>query len=74
MLQNQPEYEVECILKKRVRKYGKGMRVEYLVHWKGYPNEDDTWEPRSNLDNCQDMLMEFEASINFIAFNPIYVI
>ena len=21
----------------------------YYIHWKGYPAEDDSWEPRSNL-------------------------
>ena len=40
------EYEVEAILKQRVRKYEKGFRKTYLVHWKGYPSEEDSWEPR----------------------------
>ena len=64
----QLEYEVDSILKKRIRKYGKGSRIEYLVHWKGYPSEDDTWEPLTNLTNgCQELVNAFEA--NFIPVN-----
>ena len=31
---------------------------QYLVHWKGYPAADETWENESNL-NCEDMLRDF---------------
>lgn len=38
-------YEVEKIISRRkVRK-----RYEYLVRWKGFPPEDDTWQPESDL-------------------------
>jgi hypothetical protein len=68
IIDTQLEYEVDSILKKRIRKYGKGSRIEYLVHWKGYPSEDDTWEPLSNLTNgCQELINAFEA--NFIPVN-----
>jgi hypothetical protein len=40
-------YEVECILDQRIRK-GK---QQYLVHWKGYPKEEATWEPIENFDD-----------------------
>ena len=36
------EFEVESIIDSR----WKGRRLEYLVHWKGYSDEDCTWEPK----------------------------
>lgn len=41
---------------------GKKMR-EYLVVWKGYPPEYDTWEPEENLDNCPLILQEYFQSL-----------
>lgn len=49
------EWHVERILAQRRN----GRRMEYLVKWKGYPNEDSSWEPRANL-RCPDLLAEFE--------------
>jgi hypothetical protein len=48
------EFEVEGILKKRIR----NNKVEYLVKWKGYDNTENTWEPTSNL-HCPDKVTEF---------------
>ena len=47
-MSDEEEYEVESICQKRITK-GK---VEYLVKWKGWSHEDNTWEPIANLD-CQ---------------------
>jgi Chromo (CHRromatin Organisation MOdifier) domain len=46
------EYEVDAIIDRRERKYGRGKRVEYLIAWKGYGHEHDTWEPARNVSNC----------------------
>ncbi|XP_064409473.1 chromodomain Y-like protein [Latimeria chalumnae] len=49
-------YEVEKIVDKRKNKKGK---TEYLVRWKGYDSEDDTWEPEQHLVNCEEYIHEF---------------
>src|SRR5271154_1993604 len=51
------EYEVEAVLAKRTR-VG---RTEYLVCWKGYSPENDTWEPIENLKNAQQAIKTYEA-------------
>ncbi|CAO2595762.1 chromodomain Y-like protein isoform X1 [Chionomys nivalis] len=49
-------YEVERIVDKRKNKKGK---TEYLVRWKGYDSEDDTWEPEQHLVNCEEYILDF---------------
>ena len=33
---------------------------KFLVQWKGFTAEEDTWESRENLQNARDVLREFE--------------
>ena len=33
---------------------------KFLVQWKGFMAEEDTWESRENLENAEDLLREFE--------------
>ena len=50
------EWEVEKILNKKKTK-----RVEkYLIRWKGFTVEGDTWEKRENLKNAEELIEEFE--------------
>jgi rubrerythrin len=55
IINDQEEFEAEAIIKKRTR-YGK---TQYLVKWKGYRDEDCTWEPEDNLQNAPDLIREF---------------
>ena len=50
------EYEVERLLRKRVRAGGD----EYLVKWAGYSEAEASWEPLSSLGNCIQMVREFD--------------
>ena len=51
------EWEVEKILnKKKIRGVEK-----YLVHWKGFTVEYDTWERREDLGNAKEVLEDFEG-------------
>jgi hypothetical protein len=48
------EYEVEEILDCQ---YVRG-KVKYLIKWLGYPQSENTWEPKANL-SCPEMLAAF---------------
>ena len=50
------EWEVEKILnKKKMRGIEK-----YLIRWKGFMVEGDTWERKENLKNVEELIKEFE--------------
>ena len=50
------EWEVEKILnKKKMRGVEK-----YLIRWKGFTAEGDTWERKENLKNAEELIKEFE--------------
>ncbi|KAJ7782690.1 hypothetical protein B0H16DRAFT_1493982 [Mycena metata] len=69
----QEQYFVEVILKARRRKTGtqkigtrpvgkfdiKSNAWEYLVHWAGWPDSDNSYEPANNLVGCTRLLEEF---------------
>ena len=56
IIEGEEEWEVERILNKR-RVRGKD---KYLVRWKGFTAESDTWEGRENLRNAKEAIKEFE--------------
>ena len=48
-------HQVEEILGVRKR----GATIQYLVKWKGYGPDDNTWEPSKNLTDAKDAIEEF---------------
>ncbi|XP_075266292.1 uncharacterized protein LOC142358676 isoform X2 [Convolutriloba macropyga] len=57
---DEEDYEVEKITghKRQDNEY------VYKVRWKNYGKDQDTWEPQSNLDNCQRAIDEYWARRN----------
>jgi len=52
-----PEWEVEYIKDSRLVSRGQGL--QYKVKWKGFPQEESTWEPAANLKNCKQAVEDF---------------
>lgn len=50
------EFVVEAIIDRRIAKNGK---TEYLLKWKNYSHDENTWEPVDNLD-CAELIDAFE--------------
>ena len=56
IIDEEEEWKVEEILNKQQIR-GKD---KYLVQWKGFTVESDTWEERENLGNTKEAIEEFE--------------
>ena len=56
IIEGEEEFKVEKILNKRLVR-GK---EKFLVRWKRYIAEEDTWENRENLKNAKELVEEFE--------------
>jgi len=52
-------YEVETVLKHR----GTGNRLQYLIHWKGYPEYESTWEPENAFIHHRDKIDEYHRHL-----------
>ena len=57
LIDGEEEYKVESIKDMRKR----GRKIQYLMHWKGYPSADDSWVDHKDL-NAPDLLSEFYLS------------
>lgn len=57
-LEEDDVYEVEKIVKHRKH----SGRIQYRVRWKGYTEDDDTWEDEDNLEGCAIALAEYHKA------------
>ena len=55
LIGNEEEWEMEGILDKQVIQE----KDRYLVAWKGWPSEFNSWEPEENLGNADLLLQKF---------------
>lgn len=55
---NEEEYEIEKVINHR----GTGVSTEYLIKWKGYDNEYNTWSTidKFNTTECIDLYFNYE--------------
>ena len=56
ILNEEEEWEVEAILKHK----GTGIRRRYLVKWKGYGSNENTWEPEGHLKHARTILNNYK--------------
>jgi hypothetical protein len=54
------EYEIDTILDKRTRTVRRKEVTEYLLRWKGYGPEFDSWYAKEDLDNAADLVKNYE--------------
>ena len=56
IIEGEEEWEVERIL----NKWQIQGKDKYLVQWKGFMAESDTWEGRENLENAKEAVKEYK--------------
>jgi hypothetical protein len=54
-IEGHPEYEVEEIMDSRLRRH----KLEFLVKWKGYTEENNSWEPEDNCTRAREAITRF---------------
>ena len=59
MVGDHEEHVVEAVVNSKVVGFGRRKSMLYLVKWKGYPDSDATWEPRSNLGNAAEAVQQY---------------
>jgi hypothetical protein len=52
------EFEIDAILESQIR--GRQKKLHYLVRWKGWGPEHDTWIPASDLAHAADLVGDYE--------------
>ena len=54
-IEGEPEYIVEEILDSRLHRN----KLQYLVKWEGYTDENNSWEPEANCRNAPNAIRDF---------------
>ena len=62
LIDGQEEFEIERIVNERETGRGKNKSKEYLIRWKGYPPEEDSWLPEASLNKAKRILGAWKRS------------
>ena len=73
LIKGQEEWEVDNVLASRRSERNKAL--QYLVKWKGFSEAHNSWEPKRNLGNTDQLVKEFHdknpRAIQRMVINPI---
>jgi len=67
IIDSEEEYKIKNILEAQC--LGKRCKLQYLIHWKGYPYSNNQWINYKDL-NTPDLLTEFYLSNSTMAGRP----
>ena len=72
LVEGQEEWEVDNVLASR--RFGRKRTLQYLVKWKGFSEAHNSWEPKWNLGNADQLVKEFHdknpRAIRRMVINP----
>ena len=57
-------YEVERIIDKRIKKFDRTSITQYKIKWKEYDFEFDEWKSISKLDDCMNLIEDYEKQLD----------
>ena len=57
LIEGQEEWEVDNVLASR--QFGHNKVLQYLIKWKGFSEVHNSWEPKGNLGNTDQLVKEF---------------
>jgi len=69
LIQGEEEYEIEKIL----RHHGTPTNRFFLIRWKGYSAEEDSWVPERDLKNAKSALTDYKKlhpSLSSLSSHP----
>ena len=73
LVEGQEEWEVDNVLASR--RSGRNKVLQYLVKWKGFSEAHNSWEPKRNLGNANQLVKEFHnknpRAIRRTVINPL---
>ena len=72
LVEGQEEWEVDNVLASR--RFGCNKALQYLIKWKGFSEAHNSWEPKRNLGNADQLVKEFHdknpRAIRQMVINP----